>query len=404
MSPPPFVIANATVVEPGRRTYCGDVFVVDGKIARAEQHLSYIDISHTRIDATGLTLTPGLIDLHMHGIGHSLFEASPEDLLRGSDSLLQYGTTCVLPTLYTIMKRPTLGKLEQLAASLDRVTGATMPGFHLEGPFLAITGAGASTMPGDMSLLEELLAAANGRVLAMSVSPETPNILPVIERLREGNVTVFLTHTRATVEQTSAAIDAGARHATHFYDVFPPPPETDAGVRPVGAVETILADPRCSVDFICDGVHVHPMGIRAAIAAKSWRSVIAVTDASIGAGLDDGVYLTPWGYSVRVRRHDGARVADESHSLYGLLAGSLLTPNEGLANLLEWLDIECSQIWAMATLNPANCVGLANKGRMEVGADADLVLWDLSGARCTAVQTWVGGKCVFESDAQLLRS
>ncbi|MBI2497232.1 MAG: N-acetylglucosamine-6-phosphate deacetylase, partial [Opitutae bacterium] len=120
---------------------------------------------------------------------------------------------------------------------------------------------------------------------------------------------MFITHTRASVAQTEAAIDAGAVHATHFYDVFYPPTETDPGVRPVGAVETILADPRASVDFIADGIHVHPTAIRAALAAKTFAGVTLITDSNIGAGLPAGVYDTPWGYQVRVSPEEAARHA-----------------------------------------------------------------------------------------------
>ena len=180
---------------------------------------------------------------------------------------------------------------------------------HLEGPFLGLPGAGAQTIPGDVALLDELLAAAGGRVAAMSISPEVPNILPVIERLCESGIVPFITHTQATVEQTEAAIDAGARHATHFYDVFPVPKETDPGVRPVGAVEAILADPRCSVDFIADGVHVHPTAIKAAVAAKGWQGVMLATDSNVGAGLPPGRYASPVGGTVRIAPGDAARMS-----------------------------------------------------------------------------------------------
>lgn len=398
------LIANAEVIEPGRSVRHSNVLIAHGKIAAIDAQTDVLEGVDERIDATGLTLTPGLIDLHIHGIGVSLFEAGPNDLIRGSEALLEYGTTCVLPTFYTIMKASMLAKLEQLANALDDVSGAVMPGVHLEGPFLALAGAGASTVPGDLRLLDDLLGAAGGRIRAMSVSPETKNILPVIERLREQEIAVFLTHTRATVEQTLAAIDAGACHATHFYDVFPVPPESDPGARPVGAVETILADPRCTVDFICDGVHVHPMAIRAALAAKGWQGLIAVTDANIGAGMGEGVYATPWGYSVRVRPGDGARVADRDHLLHGQLAGSLLTLDKAVSHLLGWLDLEPSQVWAMATINPARCVGLKAKGRLEVGADADLVLWERTAGQYRAVRTWVGGRCAYEAEAELAHS
>jgi N-acetylglucosamine-6-phosphate deacetylase len=133
---------------------------------------------------------------------------------------------------------------------------------------------------------------------------------------------------------------------------------------------------------------VHPTAIRAAVAAKSWRGVILITDSNIGAGLPAGVYDTPWGYPVKVSPTDAAR-----HATKNFLAGSALTMDRGMENLLRWLKLPPEQTWAMGTLNPANLLGLARKGRLEVGADADLVLWDddLRPAR-----TWLGGHCTYD--------
>ncbi|MFM9031183.1 MAG: amidohydrolase family protein, partial [Opitutaceae bacterium] len=224
----------------------------------------------------------------------------------------------------------------------------------------------------------------------MSVSPDTPGIIPVIRRLRERGVVVFLTHTRANAEDTEAALEAGAVHATHFYDVFYPPAETDPGVRPVGAVEAILADPRASVDFIADGVHVHPAAIRAAVAAKTWRGVLLITDSNISAGLPEGTYDTPWGYPVTVSSARAARQATK-----GFIAGSAITMDRGMENLLRWLRLPPAQVWAMGTLIPAQLLGLARKGRLEPGADADLVLWDDD---LRARRTSLGGSVVFSRE------
>ena len=176
----------------------------------------------------------------------------------------------------------------------------------------------------------------------MSISPDTENILPVIEWLKERDVAVFLTHTRASVEETEAAIEAGARHATHFYDVFYPPAEQDPGVRPVGAVEAVLADPRTTVDFIADGIHVHPTAIRAALAARGVESVSLITDSNVGAGLPPDVYDTPNGFRVRIEEGGAPR-----HETMGVLAGSALTMNRGMENLLGWIDLPPEQVWAM---------------------------------------------------------
>ncbi|MCH2115717.1 MAG: amidohydrolase family protein [Pirellulales bacterium] len=394
------LIENARLLRPGNWVRLGSVLVMDGKIAAIDPQKDQTDSLVDRVDAKGALLTPGLIDIHSHGIQHFLYEAEPQQIDRAAAVLPSFGTTCVLPTLYTVMNRSSLGHLERLSEALNQTAGAAMPGFHLEGPFLALPGAGAETVPGDLVLLEELLAATGGRVVAMSVSPDTPNIIPVIERLGEQGIAVFITHTRASVEQTEAAIGAGARHATHFYDVFPLPDETESGARPVGAVETILADPRATVDFICDGVHVDPMAIRAALAAKSWEGIVAITDANIGAGLERGVYQTTCGYAVEVSPSDAARVADKDHPQHGTLAGSSLTMDRAIFNLLNWLDLPPHQVWAMGTTNPASVVHLANKGDLRVGADADLVLWYQGDNRLQAKKTWVAGNCVFDAETQ----
>ncbi len=236
-----------------------------------------------------------------------------------------------------------------------------MPGLHLEGPFTALPGAGCEVMPGDVALLDELLDACRGRVRVMSLSPDTPCILPVIARLRERDVVPFVTHTRATLAQTRAAIAASARHATHFYDVFPLPPEEEPGARPVGAVEAFLVEPHTSVDFIADGCHVEPIVVQLAVRAKGWQDVAVITDANIGAGLPPGEYPTPWGYPVRVQPGNGARIADPAHPHYGELAGSALTMNVAMANLLRWLDAPPEQVWVLGTGNPARIAGLAHR-------------------------------------------
>jgi N-acetylglucosamine-6-phosphate deacetylase len=331
--------------------------------------------------------------VHIHGIGLQMFEYGPEALRAASAMLPSFGTTCVLPTLVPREVGPRLfTRLAEMAAALPTLPGARMPGLHLEGPFMALAGAGCATLPGDVGLLEELLAACGGRMAVMSISPDTPNILPVIERLRARGVVPFITHTRADAEQTAAAIAAGAIHATHFYDVFHAPEETEPGARPVGAVEAILADPRASVDFIADGVHVHPMAIRAAVAAKGYQGVMLITDANVGAGLPAGVYDTPWGYPVRVAPGQGARIA-EGHPMAGALAGSALTMNAGMRNLLAWLDLPPAHIWAMGTSNPARLLGLSRQGSIAEGAHADLVLWNDD---LTPAMTWVGGELVYK--------
>ncbi len=380
----PLHIANVRILNPGKGTSVGDVLIREGRIAG----LGKIDGAEARgaqrVDGQGRLLTPGLIDIHTHGLLHHLYALGRESLLAGAAALGRFGVTTVVPTIVPQMEKGWLEKLTEIAATIPLVRGACIPGLHLEGPFMAIKGSAAPTIPGDLGLLDEIISACRGRLAIMSLSPETPDILPVIHRLREKKILVFITHTRASAEQTERAIEAGAVHATHFYNVFYSPPEIDPGVRPVGAVEAVLGDRRVTVDFICDGIHVHPAAIRAAVAAKGFGGVTLITDSVVGAGLPPNVYDTPWGFQIRVREGDAPRTIPENY-----LSGSGLTMNRGIANLTQWLDLPPEQIWAMGTTNPARVLGLGRKGRIEVGADADLVLWagDFQPAR-----TWIGGE------------
>lgn len=388
-------IRNARVLKPRVGIVGSSLLVRDGKIAEIDPKSPPSD--GQAIDAGGRLLTPGLIDVHIHGVDKFLFETGVDDLTNGLAVLPRFGVTCVMPTLYRVMDRASLPKLKALSDALDKVNSVRVPGWHLEGPFLALPGAGADTIPGDMELLKAVLQATGDRVAAMSISPDTPNILPIIEWLVRSRIIPFITHTRATAEQSLAAIEAGARHCTHFYDVFPIPPETEPGARPVGVVEAALADDRVSVDFICDGVHVPPLAIKAALKAKTVDRVLLITDANVGAGLPPGVYPSPWGFSVKVG--DAARINDPGSAKDGALAGSALTMDVGIANLSKWLDLPEHDIWAMGTRSVARCMGLEKLGDIEPGYHADLVLWNKEpSGRPRALKTWVGGRQVYSAD------
>lgn len=392
------LIHNVRVVQPGIGIAPGYVRVSDGKIIEVSEGDVETEAGSESLDGKESLLTPGLIDLHTHGIHTHCYDNGADDLKAATVILPRYGVTGVVPTVVPTLDKGFLETLAGLSAAIPETQGTSVLGLHLEGPFVAVTGAACETSDGDVVLLDEMLDASGGHATVMSIAPEVSNIIPVIERLVEREVTPFITHTRASVEQTLKAIDAGARHATHFYDVFPVPEETDPGVRPVGVVETIFGDARATCDFICDGIHVHPMAIRAAVAAKGWQGVTLITDSSFGAGLPPGDYNTPWGYPVRIAPGGAPRISAPDHPMVGGLAGSALTMNDGIAHLMEWLDLSEEQIWAMGTCNPASVIGAGGKGILEPGADADLVLWGNREGRLHPLKTWTAGSCVYDGD------
>ncbi len=376
------------MLSPERGFVPGRVVTRDGVIVGAGPEAQIPDQAQV-VAGGGRRLTPGLIDLHVHGLEHFALDLGPEHLLEAARRWPRYGTTSALPTLVPQDPRRAPENLAAIAAALDQAEGVHLPGLHLEGPFMAVSGAGCLVIPGDLGLLEDLLAASGNRVRVMSLSPDTPNILPVIERLQERGVVPFVTHTGASLEQTQAAIRAGARHATHFYDVFPAPPEYEPGVRTAGAVEAFLTEGGTSVDFIADGVHVDPVVIRLAVRVLGSRNVALITDGQVGAGLPPGEYDSPHGFRVRVEPGNGARIATLGHKFEGALAGSALTMNEGIRNLLGWLDLPEEEVWAMGTANPARIAELEDVGTLAAGNRADMVLWEED---FTPARVWVGGR------------
>ncbi len=389
-----FVIANATLVLGDTLVPGAALEIRDGTIARILK-AGVVGPAPTiqRIDAHGAYLAPGFIDLHIHGMHRYLIDKGPDEFAAMAGILPRYGVTGWLPTVCPRPKGEDAGFLRSLAAT--PTSGAAVLGFHLEGPFLTLTGALPREALGtaDPDRVRALIAAAQPYRAVFSIAPDFAGIPALIGLMTQAGAPVFMTHTRASVAETRAAIAAGARHATHFYDVFPLPPETDGGVRPCGAVEAILADPRVSVDFILDGTHVHPEAVRMALQCKGPDRVCLITDAMVGAGLPPGRHSFG-GYDVVFATPGGpARMAENSRSPGGL-SGSGLTMNLAVRNAVNLLGLDIPQAVRMASANPARVLGLEDRtGRIAEGYAADVILFNED---FEVQQTWVAGVSVYE--------
>lgn len=346
------------------------------------------------IDFGTFFIVPGFIDMHIHGVHSYLVDSGPDDLKEICRTLPQHGVTGFLPT---VAPRPK-GEDADFLAGLVRTdtSGTEILGFHLEGPFLKITGAlGAGAVSGsDGERVRSLITAAKPYKAVFSISPDVEGVEKLIPLMAENGIPVFMTHTAANVVQTQRAIELGARHATHFYDVFPCPRVTEPGVRPCGAVEAILADERVSVDFILDGIHVDPVAVKMALRCKSSGpgKVCLITDANVGAGMGAGEFS--FGNIGKIYfSHKGAparSVVDNT------LAGSGLTMDQALRNAVKWLDIDLVQASKLVGHHPAKVLGLGEKkGLLKEGYDADFVVLD---NELNVVQTWISGKCSYKRE------
>lgn len=341
-----------------------DILVEEGKIAKLGDGLD----GGVDVDASGALVLPGLIDLHMHGLGMEFAGPASLDALARLEA--RFGATSFYPSLFA----PPESLAEQLIRYNEELPLVPqVPGFRLESPYLAVTGGGNSgdTAPISDSITDMLLAAGSGDIKIWDVSPELPGAADLIGRLAEEDIVCSLAHTNATIEQAHAAVDAGARLVTHLFDVFSVPQMTDPGVYPAGLTDYLLVEDRLVCEIIADGTHVHPVLVEVALRCKNERSVVFVTDSNMGAGLPSGEYDLPndWG-PVRVDGgNNGVRLVNKDLTL----CGSALTPIDAFRNAMNMFGRDIAAASRLCSTNPADVMRL-NKGRIAPGLDADLIV------------------------------
>jgi N-acetylglucosamine-6-phosphate deacetylase len=339
-----------------------------------------------RVDVGGRSLLPGFIDLHVHGaVGRDAMDASPEGLADTARFYARHGVTSFLPTTWTASRSSILNALECIARSMGPVPGgAAILGAHVEGPYLNPARCGAQDASfirlADLDEARQFLDTGVVRLLALA--PEFADNLALIDLCVERGVTVSAAHTDASYQQVEAAVKRGLRHATHTFNAM-----RAFGHREPGAVGAVMLLPEVGCELIADLVHVHPAAIKLLVEVKGAGGVILVTDAIRAAGLLEGEHQLD---NRTVNVCDGAvRLPD------GTLAGSVLTMDRALRNLLAASGRALKELWPASSRNAARAIGLdATKGSLEIGKDADLVVLESSGE---VYLTAVAGQIVYQS-------
>ena len=316
------------------------------------------------IDAEGLLVLPGLVDIHSHGAaGEDFSDGNPEGLKK----ILQYekrcGITSYCPTSMTFPKE----RLRQIFASIKGAQteeGAKVVGINMEGPFLDPVKKGAHVeewiAAPDVAFVRELNQDADGLVRLVTLAPNMDGAEEFIKEMHE-EVCISLGHTAADYDCASRAMKLGAHHVTHLYNAMQP-----FGHRAPGLIGAAMDDPECMVELICDGYHIHPSAIRAAFRMFGPERVILISDSMRATGMENGTYELG-GQEVTVK--DRKAVLKD-----GTLAGSATNLYGCMCKAVEF-GIPLEQAIMAATANPARSIGIFDRvGSIRIGKQADLLL------------------------------
>jgi N-acetylglucosamine-6-phosphate deacetylase len=330
------------------------------------------------VDASGLTLTPGFLDIHGHGGNAASFDDGADSIRSALSVHRQHGTTRSVLSLVTasvddLVQR--VGVIADLAA-----TDSTILGSHLEGPFLDVGHQGAH----DPALLhspsaesiDRLITAARGSLRQVTLAPELPGGIDAIRQFVGAGVKVAVGHTNIDFDGAREAFAAGASILTHAFNAM-----NGIHHRAPGPIIAAMASPDVTLEIINDGVHVHPDVVRMAFASAPGR-IALITDAMAAAGSDDGTYQLG---SLSVTVTDGVARLTEGDSI----AGSTLTLDDALRRGVFEVGIDLTDAVTALTTTPARAIGRADDlGQLAPGFGADAVLLD---EELHVVAVWAAG-------------
>ncbi|MGH2525967.1 MAG: N-acetylglucosamine-6-phosphate deacetylase [Actinomycetota bacterium] len=384
MTPSLLIAGGRVLVE--RHWVDADVEVAGGTISAVEPRSAEGPASTTEpLDATGLLVAPGLIDVQINGaFGHD-FTRNPESVWDVGAMLPRSGVTAFLPTIVSSPPDAAKRALEVLAAGPpEGYVGATSLGLHFEGPMLAPSRRGAHDERYLQTPSADVIAgwSHDAGVRLVTLAPELPRAGEVIRELVANGVVVSAGHSDASFEQAVEAFAIGVTSGTHLFNAMSGFHHREPGLS--GALLMETAPPS---GLIVDGAHVYPGAVAAAWAARGANGLMLVTDAVAATGVQGGTTgLSLGGHSLST---DGSVIRDDA----GRLAGSALTLDLAVRNLVAFTGAEPAGALVAASSTPARVIGEPDRGDIRVGAAADLVILDDA---LEVLATIVGGRIAFD--------
>lgn len=376
-----FTIQNAQVLFNGKFRK-QSILITDGVISDISDSVSS---DCEIIDASGLKLIPGFFDNHTHGcMGIDFNTANTDEILQAAAHYASWGVTGFLPAVMTDSPEVICRQLSRCADAAETRGCNALRGIHLEGPFLSPLYKGAMPeqflLAPDYDLFMRFQDAAHGLIKVVTISPELDGAVEFTRKVSDLGVRVSIGHSSASYEQAMACIDAGAASTTHTMNAMKLLHMHDP------AILTAVLGSDIYCEMICDGFHLHPPIVRLLVKIKGTEKMIPVTDSMMAAGYPDGFYMLGVN-KVKVENGDAKLVEN------GVRAGSTLTMQKALLNILSFTGLSLEQAVPMLSANAPRMLGLyETTGSIEKGKRADITLLDQNN---TVVATFVCGKQVF---------
>lgn len=346
----------------------GSLLIEDGKIKAINPENTNSD-KNKIIDANGMYVAPGFIDVHIHGAFKcDTMDGTEQSINTIAKTIAKYGTTGFLPTTMT-MPVEAINKSLKAAKKLKEngTEGAQVLGVHLEGPFISSNAIGAQNpeylISPTIEDYNKMVEGCEDVITSITLAPEVEGAYELISYLSKKGIICSMGHTRATYNQALEAINLGASHSTHLYNAMSHYNHRETGV--IGAT----FDSDITTEIITDGIHVSYPAIRIAYKQKGADKLLLITDAIMACGMSDGNYSLG-GQEVTLK-NGAVRLKN------GALAGSVLTLDRAIYNLYHNSDIPLYELVRMASYNGAkHCKVENHKGLIKEGYDADLIIFD----------------------------
>ena len=371
-----------------------EIGIKDGEITSIKQ------IKRLSDGANPMIIAPGLIDNQVNGFVGISFSLGGSNLTHKgveiiTQALWEKGVTSYLPTLTSNKQEILLKNLNILAASVkdDKLLGS-IPGFHLEGPYLNPKDGYRGAHPKqfirlpDWDEFMELYRASGEKILQVTLAPEMEGALDFINKCKNNNIVVGLGHHDAPAETVFTAVDRGAKIATHLGNGI-----ANTINRFDNPLWSQLADERMLISMICDGFHLPPEQIQVFYKVKGSDNIIITSDATSFAGLKPGQYRTKTGEIIELAE-DGRLFQPATNQFYG----SASPIAKGVGHIMKVTGCSLGKAVQMASTNPAQLYGLDDRGTLEKGKRADLIMFRMENHQVKIQKTWVKGELVYERD------